>query len=202
MVCNYAPAYRLLSYRVWKGLQFLQQGFHLRFWISYCAVALLAVGPACLPACLQGFCLSPGWAMCWPPVYTFEVCSCTPTETQGKAMAEKQELWQDGRLPLKCGGHVISLKGRKSMEGIFRLEKMPSPVLSLGGNFQNTSRFGQHALLIQHARSIHLDFYSAKLFAMLAKFLANSWCHEFFLFRHKILGGSCNAQLSSQYTEL
>lgn len=147
MVCNYAPAYRLLSYRVWKGLQFLQQGFHLRFWISYCAVALLAVGPACLPACLQGFCLSPGWAMCWPPVYTFEVCSCTPTETQGKAMAEKQELWQDGRLPLKCGGHVISLKGRKSMEGIFRLEKMPSPVLSLGGNFQNTSRFGQHALL-------------------------------------------------------
>lgn len=88
------------------------------------------------------------------------------------------------------------------MEGIFRLEKTPSPVLSLGVSFQNTSWFGQHTLLIQHARSIHLDFYSAKLFAMLAKFLANSWCHEFFLFRHKILGGSCNAQLSSQYTEL
>lgn len=158
--------------------------------------------PACLPAGSLSPCVSPGWAMCWPPVYTVEACSCTPTETQGKAMAEKQELWQDGRLPLKCGGHVISLKGRKSMEGIFRLEKTPSPVLSLGVSFQNTSWFVQHALLIQHAHNIHLDFYSAKLFAMLAKFLANSWCHEFFLFRHKILGGSCNAQLSSQYTEL
>lgn len=96
--------------------------------------------------------------MCWPAVYTFQVCSCTPTETQGKATAEKQELLQDGRFPLKCGRHVISLKGRKSIEGFFRLEKTPSPVLSLGVNLQNTSLFGQYPLLIQHAHNVQLNF--------------------------------------------
>lgn len=96
--------------------------------------------------------------MCWPAVYTFQACSCTPTETQGKETSEKQGLLQDGQFPLKCGRHVISLKGRKSIECFFRLEKTPSPVLSLGMNFQNRSQFGQRSGLIQHAHSIHLGF--------------------------------------------
>lgn len=142
--------------------------------------------------------------MCWPPVYTFQVCSCTPTEIQGKATAEKQELLLGGRFPLKCGRHVSSFKGRISVGGIFRLEKTPSQCCLWEWPFKMRLSLGN----IRCAPSTHSRYTSTFIqlnslpCSLMTKFLANSWYHGSLLFRPKIWGGLCNTQFKPWYTEL
>lgn len=155
-----------------------------------------------LPACLPARILFLQWvssvlACC----IHIQVCSCTPTETQEKAIAEKQDFLQDGPFPLKCGRWMISLNGRrKPIEGVSRLEKTPSPVLSSGVNFKAHLSLGNVHWLPSIHTAYTWTFYSVELLATLMKFLVYSWCHQFFVFRPKFLRGFCNTEHITHWT--